>query len=346
MRGTDLTVGMMVFVSALSGVMACFSLLVALLGFAQIRDPQSGFVWGKRQRAEILHKWIPSLRWAHPWLQIDLFNQATRLNGWALCGAGVGLAAGFVGLGAIGLALSEFNGFGTLEILVILELPCATLPAALGAALGFKFGARALRRGHQAPAASAWEPRRVADYRAAWLDGTFALIALIIAIACAIIAIRFPQLAFAFLNPPDAPAPPALPALVFIAAFALLGPVVSWLAARWIAAAPPVITTPYSGIANDAEDYVRAQIIAYTIPFTWRSCGWLMMSLGMVVTQTLVLDDTGPGALGFGLGMLFLLLGFVVLMLGSLVGLLRGRMGGRRVGWPWRPRLTGVQAVA
>ena len=345
MGNMDFTVGMMVFVSALSGVMACLGLLIALLGFVQTSDPQGGFVWGKRQRAEILHKWIPTLRWAVPWLQIDLFNQVTRLNGWAMCGVGVGLAAGFVGLGAIGLALSEFNGFGALELLVILELPCATLPAALGAALGFRFGARALRRAHQAPAASAWEPRLVADYRAAWLDWAFALIALIIAIACAIIALGFPQLAFAFLNPPGAPAPPALPALVFIAALALLGPVVSWLAAHWIAAAPPVITTPYSGIANDAEDYVRAQVIAYANPFTWRSCGWLMLSLGMVVTQTLVFDNAGPGALGFDLGMLFLLLGFIVLMLGSLIGLLRGRMGGRRVGWPWRPRLMGVQAA-
>ncbi|HEU0027223.1 MAG TPA: hypothetical protein VFQ25_08920 [Ktedonobacterales bacterium] len=349
MGNTDFTAGMIVLVvlvSALSGVMALLGLFLAYIGFAQTRDPQGGFSWGQRQRAKILHQWIPSLGWAAPGLQIDLFNQVTRLQGWAVCGAGAGFAAGGVGMGALTLALSGFNAAGALAGLVILMVPCVTLPATLGMALGFRFGARAANRVQQAAAATLWEPRRVRDYRAAWLDWALALMSLTITAVCATIAMRFPHLTIPHLF--DEPAPSALPPLTIGAAAAMLGPLVSWLSARWIATAPLAISTPYAGVANDAEDFVRAQVSASVFLFAWRSTGWLMMALaiaGTMVMPALPVDDMGLVTQFLTLGLIFLLIGFIVTAAGAIAGLLGGRLGGRRAGWPWRPRVMGLQAA-
>jgi hypothetical protein len=316
------------------------------LGATQVRDPHGRFTPGKRRRTERLHNSIPMLRYAAPDEQISIYNQMTRLNGWATVGLGLGFFLGTALLGVvsvlIGVTRDPLSG---LFIYVALEAPTLTLGTALGIAQGFRHYGRIMGRAGQVSSFAPWQARTPGDYRAAWLAWLLAALATsgaALAIFGALVVSGNPEGA-------PLPFPPFITAqarlvTVLLAIPTLCGPLVAWLTAHWIATTPPVISSPYFGLANDAEDVARASLTSLTLSLVWRSTGWLTAVMGFTFLLTCLFAVPAPSLYWLVAIGALLIVGFAVMMLGLLGRLLRGRLGGRRTGWPWSLRTPAAPA--
>lgn len=343
------TVALMAVFTGVLGVATLLGVFLAFVGFAQARNPQGPFTWGKRERTRQLHDWIPALRWAAPEQQADVFNQVTRLLGWTQVGMGLGLAIGCAITATLIWTLLPFVRPGdpnyNLTTLLIPQLAIQTvfLPLALGAALAFRLAARAAQRTLPATDGAVWQPRRARDYYAAWLWWA------LVAGSCGVAAYGAVMTLSATRRSPDL-YPPLSPtaeiALLGLSAAILLGPLLFWLTTRWIVAAPPAITTPYADVTDEAEDYVRAQALTYSHSSLGQCVAFLTFALGVTLLSTLASTLAfGDSAWLLALPALFAL-ALVMLILSGLRSFFQGRLGGRRTDWPWAPRHQRAPAPA
>lgn len=327
---------------AFFGFMTLYGLAIAAIGRAQARNPQGRLSWGKATRARQLHQWLPTLSWTRPEQQVDLFNQVTRLDGYRFLGAGLGLASGAVVLCGATLAYMAWLG-ANLSVtsfpfaFIAGSAPVLLLPGALGAALAFhRAAARAIP---PAEAPVAWEGRRASDYVAPWVNWALTALGVLLAALCAGLAFTLPAIAGA--NAPLAVVAARRAELAAVAVITLLCPLVWRLAVRWIVTAPRALTFPYSGVASDAEDFLRGQVVSYTVPMTLFICGWLVLFQSDFLDLGIASISGWRGDLPF----ILIVAGGVALAAAVAAGMCRGRLGGARVGWPWSPRRPGLAAA-
>ncbi|HEX9038089.1 MAG TPA: hypothetical protein VF808_13980 [Ktedonobacterales bacterium] len=325
-----------------SGLLALCGLVMVYSGRGQARDPQGKLSWGKRALTKLLHQRLPALRFASMEQQVDLFNQVMALTGWIKIGMGWALTAGSATLVALSLALFALASYHLAILLIVvgalllLFIALTTLSLAVGALVGFQHGARLAGRARATLAPGVWVPRRGSDYRARWLDWVFGLATIALLAGCGFAMVAYPRFG---LSSGALEGASTEPVFAFIALSEVASALVWFFAARGVASAPRAITSPYEGLANDAEDFMRSMYIGVVTQTCCSTSSWTAMAFG------LALIFTGLFA-GLPFSLLFVAVGMLGSLVASCVALFRGRLGGRRAGWPWSALPAGVPTPA
>ncbi len=312
-------------------VLALGGIALATAGVWLAAMPESGLArWNRSYLARDLVMRVAGGASGDP-AEIDaLTRRLWQSYGWSFAGGGLGAAigAGAIACLAVGVAGSLVNvvtsGPNLLEAVFFQGFT-------LGLALGYLLGTFIITRRVTVPVWTDLRRRRVNDYRAGWLGwGPFALAGLTILTLAIALFSQLPRqgavsnelhIARNFL--PTLP----IPILAALAVWALLIPIIGALLCRWIAISPRALTSTDPRIALAADEMRRAISIGHVVSYTWVSSG---LTLGAVAMVALTLAS----GLGDVLQWLLLILGGLAMALGISLNGLRGRLGGRVMGWP------------
>lgn len=292
-----------------------------------------------RQLLRDLMAWGAMVAYSNPAEVVGLTERFTKLVGWLLLGAGLGMV---VASSALALLTPSVTGL-SLGIMAEVELGGALVyyGFALGATIGHLAGTYALTRVADGPAWADLRRRRASDYRAGWLAwGTFAMAGVTILPLAAMLIFQSRTPAGA-VDATFATSPPwPVPVIVAVMVWTLLIPTLGALLCRWIAASPRALTFTDPQVARAADEMRRAISIGLVTSLTWASGGLTLVGVAFGAVFMLI-TSLGPTAspllplvvLGILiLLILLILLGMLAFAFGLILNALRGRLGGRLAG--------------